>query len=225
MPLQRDEPVVEAREQRVVTPLVGELDLEQADLRALGRVHAARRARPRAAARRGRRRGTGVPASTASRTSRRSAREPRVLGVVAGAHRSAHRQHRVELAPVRQRLALVDLDRDRPPPRARAITSREHARVLAGDVLEDEQRASAHGACVGPARRVLLLAELDHLAAARVDAHDRELVVGLAVGAQDRERDDPERVPVDPLAQQPDLGVLGHEIDLLGGQSRRPPPG
>jgi hypothetical protein len=67
-----------------------------------------------------------------------------VVGVVARAHRAAHDDHRVELAPVGKRLDLVELDPVQPRP------ALEHhvlirARRLAGDVLKDEdRRAVAH---------------------------------------------------------------------------------
>ena len=110
--------------------------VEQADLRPLGRVDAGAERRrqqlhPEADA-------EERPAGL-DRLAHQLAlgREPRVVGVVAGAHRPAHRQHRVELAPVGQRLALVDLDRDRLGA-ALAHHLAEHPGVLAGDVLEDE---------------------------------------------------------------------------------------
>ena len=124
--------------------------------------------------------------------------EPGMLGVVAGAHRPAHRQHRVELAPVGQRLALVELDRDRLDP-ALAHHLREDARVLAGDVLEDED---AHRLGSGrPGRRSSRLASsrpsprswplhLDHLAAGGVDLDHgerrEESAVAVASGSRAR---------------------------------------
>jgi hypothetical protein len=63
---------------------------------------------------------------------------------------------------------------------------------------------------------VLLLADLRDLAGIRVDVNQRETREPvLAVALRDRQRNDPERPRVDPLAQEPDLGVLGLEVDLL----------
>ena len=119
-----------------VAALVGELDLEQPDLGPLGRVDAG-------AERRGEQLDPEADAEERPAALDRLAHqpllggEPGMVGVVAGAHRPAHRQHRVELAPVGKRLPLVDLDRDRLDA-ALAHHLGEHPGVLAGDVLEDE---------------------------------------------------------------------------------------
>ena len=60
-------------------------------------------------------------------------------GLVAHAHRAAHRDDRVEVAPVRQRLALVELHtRDSWMRRVLAEDVSVDAGRLAGDVLENE---------------------------------------------------------------------------------------
>ena len=94
--------------------LSGQLDRQQPDLRALQRrtcapSAAASSCTPRQTPRKGR------PASTASRTSRFSSREPGMLGIVAGAHRPAHRQHarRTRASPAAPRPRRA---RPRPPP-------------------------------------------------------------------------------------------------------------
>ena len=122
MPLQRDEAVVEAREQRVGAPLLGELDLEQPDLRPLGRATPTPRARPPAAARPRQTPRNGRPASTAPRTSSRSARatDARRRRPRPSARPSpAPRRTRASRAAARPRRARPRS----PPPLARAITS------------------------------------------------------------------------------------------------------
>jgi len=64
--------------------------------------------------------------------------QPRLVGLVVDGHRAAHGDDRVELAPVGERLALVELD----PMEVRAALVEdvlEDARRLAGDVLEHER--------------------------------------------------------------------------------------
>ena len=64
--------------------------------------------------------------------------EPRVVRLVVGAHRTAHHHDRGELAPVRQRIALVELHPGHvEAPRAQLVL--ERGRRFAGDVLKDEQ--------------------------------------------------------------------------------------
>jgi hypothetical protein len=60
-----------------------------------------------------------------------------MVGVVIGAHRAPHGQHGVELAPIRKRLVLVQLDRHGLHSLL-AHDLREDARGLAGDVLKDQ---------------------------------------------------------------------------------------
>ncbi len=81
---------------------------------------------------------TGCPARAASPIARFSASEPRVRVLLVGAHRPAHDDQPVELAPVGQRLALVELHPRQVVP-ARAQLVLERRRRLAGDVLEGEQ--------------------------------------------------------------------------------------
>src|SRR5262245_1998934 len=140
MPLQGNGPVVDPCEQRIDPALTGELDLQQSHPGALGLLHP------------GAQRGGEQLRSQADAEHRTPGagrvgdqlalgRQPGMVGIVAGAHRAPHRQHRVELAPVGQRLAPVELDRGRlHPPLAHHL--REDPRVLTGDVLEDED---AHG--------------------------------------------------------------------------------
>jgi hypothetical protein len=63
--------------------------------------------------------------------------EPWMTRVLVGAHRAAHHHDRRELAPVGQRLALVELDAHKVEP-ARAQLVLERGRRFAGDVLKDE---------------------------------------------------------------------------------------
>ena len=148
MPLQRDQRLGHPGEQRMRAALVGQLDRQQPDLGAV-------RHRPHLGAERGRQQ--LHPEADAEERLAVVDRlphqlllgaKPRVLGLVVGAHRPAHRQHRVELAPVRQRLALVELDGDRLHP-ALLDHLGEDAGVLAGDVLQDQQASSRR---LGPPR-------------------------------------------------------------------------
>ena len=64
--------------------------------------------------------------------------KPRERGVVVRGHRPAHGHDRVESAPVGERLALVELHAMQLRT-ALAEHVLEHARRLAGDVLEDQR--------------------------------------------------------------------------------------
>jgi hypothetical protein len=64
--------------------------------------------------------------------------------VLVGAHRPAHHDQSVELAPVGRLLALIKLDPREPEP-AGARLVLERRRRLAGDVLEGEQRRAHPG--------------------------------------------------------------------------------
>ena len=156
-----------------------------------------------------------------------------MLGIVARAHRPAHRDHAVELAPVRHCLAGVELDRDRLRP-AVCNHLREHPGVLAGDVLEDEEAhrsvtgdrqgfpdvaSSASEPRTGWSRCWLNSTTSPFVASIRITV--ARCVEALSVGTDGRERDDPVRVPVEVLPQKPDLGVLGREVDERGGTRER----
>src|SRR6185503_9232065 len=67
-----------------------------------------------------------------------------VLVLLVGPHRAAHHDDRGELPPVRQRIALVELDPDEVES-ARAQLVLERRRWLARDVLQDEEaRVQGH---------------------------------------------------------------------------------
>src|SRR6476619_3014630 len=73
-----------------------------------------------------------------------------MLGLVVDAHGPAHRDDGIPL-PIRQRLALVELDA-RQLVRALAQDVLEHARRLAGDVLEDENPHQTPAGAPAPSR-------------------------------------------------------------------------
>ena len=136
MPLERRASSGAAREDGVGERLRGQRDREQPDLRRGPGVDrpprlAASSCAPRQAPQ------NGVPARTASAISALLLAS-QAVDLVVDAHRAAHRDDRLELAPVGQRVAVVELD---------AVdvgaALEQHVLVvagrLAGDVLEHER--------------------------------------------------------------------------------------
>jgi hypothetical protein len=143
VPLERRKARGETAEHRVFSPSVRQVHVEHADLGGRSGIHARPEARreqlaPQAGAEEGQARAHGLAYAAAL------GHEPRVVRVVARAHRAAHHNHAVELAPVGKRLALVQLHPVQPSA-ALAHDVLVGARRLAGDVLKDKDgRAVVH---------------------------------------------------------------------------------
>ena len=137
-----------------------------------------------------------------------------MVGLLVGAHRPAHREHGVELAPIGKRFALVELDRDGLHPRA-SITSEKTpggSQAMCWStsslIAAPPSRSLGHsasqlvelqpdglvvvppgGLLLGPLRLLgVLLLVLGHLAGAGVDLDhgERGEQVGAIAGEPDR---------------------------------------
>ena len=110
MPLQRRKASGQVAEHGIAETGLCELDVEHAHLGRVAGVDPATEAgreqlAPEARAE------EGLPGAHGSGDGFPLGDEPRVVGIVARAHRTAHHDHCVELAPVGKRLSLIELNR------------------------------------------------------------------------------------------------------------------
>ena len=203
-------------EQRVVTALLGQLDLEQADLRALGRVH------------RGAERGRQQLHAEADAEERApgldriahqlplgashgwSASSPAPIGPPIASTASNSRQSGSG-SPSSSSTATASTPRSASP--------RENTPGCSQAMCwRTSRRTRSRAPRRAPRLRVLLLAGTRRpRRSRRRSGRPRARRRSRAVRGRDRERDDPERMAVEALTQEADLGVLGDEVDLLGG--------